>query len=124
MPLCVRYIIYILLVDFGNVSTVSSGFTYRLDRLKHRASAFGGLPTKVYTICNTIIGRSHVCCHNVLYFLINPSTMFFIELHFISEYCRILNTPHHLCIYSNLLSTLPSSSSREGGELGGASQVE
>jgi hypothetical protein len=88
-------------VDFENVSTVSFGFTYRLDRLKLRASAFRGPPTKVYNIFNTIIGLSHLCCHNVLDFLINPSTIFLIELHSISEYCRILNTPHHLCVYSD-----------------------
>jgi hypothetical protein len=34
------------------------------------------------------------------------------------------STPHHLCLYWNWLNTLPSSCSREGGELGGASQVE
>jgi hypothetical protein len=31
-------------------------------------------------------------------------------LHSISEYCIILNTPHHLCRYWNWLNTLPSSS--------------
>ena len=38
--------------------------------------------------------------------------------------CRILNTPYHLRLYWNWLNTLTSSSSREGGELGGVSQVE
>ena len=33
------------------------------------------------------------------YFLNNPSVIFFTQLHSISEYCRILNTPHHLCLY-------------------------
>jgi hypothetical protein len=31
----------------------SAGFTYRLDRLKPRASTFRGPPAKVYTIFNT-----------------------------------------------------------------------
>jgi hypothetical protein len=33
----------------------SAGFTYRLDRLKPRASKFRGPPTKVYNIFNTVI---------------------------------------------------------------------
>jgi hypothetical protein len=45
-----------------------SGFTYRLDRLKPRASKFRGPPVKVY-IFNTVIGLSHLCGHNILYFL-------------------------------------------------------
>ena len=101
----------------------SAGFTYILDRLKPRASRLRGrgAPAMVYRIFNTVIGLSHLCCHSVLYFLSNPSVIFFTQLHSISEYCRILNTPHHLCLYWNWLNTLPSSSSREGGELGGAS---
>ena len=67
---------------------------------------------------------SHLCCHNVLYILNNPSVIFLTQLHSISEYCRILNTPHHICLYWNWLNTLPSSSSRAGGELGGASQLD
>ena len=55
---------------------VSSGFTYRLDRLKPTASRFRGPPVKVYNIFNTVIGLSHLCCHNVLYFLNNPSGIF------------------------------------------------
>jgi len=51
----------------------NAGFTYRLDRLKHRASKFRGPPAKVYIFFNTVIGLSHLCCHNVLYFLNNPS---------------------------------------------------
>ena len=51
----------------------------------------------------------------------NPSAIFLTHLHSISEYCRILNIPHHLCLYWHWLNTLPSSSSREGWELGGAS---
>jgi hypothetical protein len=43
-----------------------------------------------------------------------------VALHFgISEYFRILSTPHHPCLYWNLLRTLPTSFSRVGGELGG-----
>jgi len=43
-----------------------SGFTYRLDRLKPRASKFRGPPAKVCNISNTVIELSHLCCHNVL----------------------------------------------------------
>jgi hypothetical protein len=90
--------------------------------LKPRASKFRGPRTKVYYVFKTVyIGISHLCCHNILYFLNNPSVIFLTQLHSISEYCRILNTPHHRCLYWNLLNTLPSSSSREGGELGGVS---
>jgi hypothetical protein len=103
---------------------LSAEFTYRLDRLKPRASQFKVPPTKVYNIFNTVIGLSHLCCHNVLYFLNNPSVIFLTQLHSISEYCRILNTPHLLCLYWNWLNTLPSSSSRAGGVLGGAAQVD
>ena len=95
----------------------------RLDRLKPRASKFRGPPTKMCIIFNTVIGRSHLCCHNVLYFLNNPSVIFLTQFHSISEYCRILNTPRHPCLYWNWLNTLPSSSSCEDWELGGASQV-
>jgi hypothetical protein len=69
----------------------SAGFTYRLDRLKPRASTFRGPPAKVYNIFNTVIGLSHLCCHK--YFLNNPSVIFLTQFHSISEYCRILNTP-------------------------------
>jgi hypothetical protein len=62
-------------------------------------------------------------CHNVLYFLNNPSVIFLSQLYSISDYCRILNTPHHLCLYWNWLNTLPCSSSHEGRELGGTSQM-
>ena len=102
----------------------SAGFTYRPYRLKTRASNFRGPPPKVYHIFNNAIGLSHLCCHNVLYFLNNPSVICLAQLHSISEYCRILNTPHHLRLYWNWLSTLQSSSSREGDELGGTSQVD
>jgi hypothetical protein len=44
----------------------SAGFTYRIDyRLKPRASKFRELPAKLYNIFNTVIGLSHLCCHNV-----------------------------------------------------------
>ena len=75
--------------------TDSAGFTYRL---KPRASKFRGPMAKVYIIFNTVIGLSHLCCHSVMYFLNNPSVIFLTQLHSISEYCRILNTPHHLCL--------------------------
>ena len=84
----------------------SAIFTYRLDRLKPRASRFRGPPTKVYNVFNTVIGLSHLCCHSVLYFLIKPSVIFLTQLHSISEYCRILNTPHHLCLYSKRPDTI------------------
>jgi hypothetical protein len=48
----------------------SARFTYRLDRLKPRASKFRGPPLKVYNIFNTVIGLPHLCCHNVLYYFI------------------------------------------------------
>jgi hypothetical protein len=73
----------------------SDGFTHRLDRLKSRATKCKGPPAKVYNIFNTVIGLSHLCCQKVLYFLNNPSVIFLTQLHSISEYCRILNTPHH-----------------------------
>ena len=83
---------------FVVLSTPSAGFTYRLDRLKPRASKFRGPPVKVY-IFNTVIELSHLCCHNILYFLNNHSGIFLTQLHSISEYCRILNTPHRLRLY-------------------------
>ena len=46
----------------------------------------------------------------LLDFLNNPSVIFLTQLHSISEYCKILNTPHHLLLYWNWLNTLPSSS--------------
>ena len=77
----------------------SAGFTYLRDRLKPRSSIIRGLPTQVYNIFNIVIGLSYLCCHNVLYFLNNPSVIFLTQLHSISEYCRILSTPHHRCLY-------------------------
>jgi hypothetical protein len=88
----------VLLVEEIGVHADSAGFTYRLDRLKPRASTFRGPPVKVY-IFNTVIELSHLCCHNILYFLNNQSGIFLTQLHSISEYCRILNTPHRLRLY-------------------------
>ena len=68
-----------------------------------------GPPAKVYNIFNTVIGLSYLCCHN-------SSVIVLTQLHSISEYYRILNASHHLRIYWNWLSTLPPSSSHEGGE--------
>jgi len=62
------------------IPTVSARFTYWLDRLKPRVSKFRGPPVKVYNIFNTVIGLSHLCCHNVLYFLNNPSVVFLTTL--------------------------------------------
>ena len=73
---------------------------------------------------NTVIGLSHLCFPNLLYFLNNSSVVFLTQLHSISEYWRILDTPHHLRLYWNWWNTLPSSSSREVGELGETSLVE
>ena len=53
----------------------ASKFTYRLDRLKRRASKFRGPPVKEYNIFNTVIGL------NVLYFLNNPSVILLIQLY-------------------------------------------
>ena len=67
--------------------------------------------TKMCIIFNTVIGLSHLFCHSVIYFLSNHSVIFLTHLHSISEHCRILNT-------------IPSSSSREGGKLREASQMD
>jgi hypothetical protein len=78
----------------------SSRFTYRLDRLKPRASKFRGPPAKVHNIFNTVIWLSHLCCHNVLYFLNNgPSDFpYTVALHF-----RILPKFKHPSSSSSLL---------------------
>jgi hypothetical protein len=88
------------LTKYYNIA-LSAGFTYRLDRLKPRASKFRGPPAKVYNISYTVILDFHTyaAMNNVLYFLNNPSVTFLTQLHSISEYCRILNTPHHLPLY-------------------------
>ena len=104
------------LLYIGNISTE---FTYRLDRLKPRASKLRGSPAKVYNTFDTVIGLSYLCCHNPLYSLNNPSAICLAQLHYISEYCRNANTPHHPHLYSN---NIPSFSSREGGVLGGTSR--
>jgi fumarate reductase subunit C len=64
----------------------NAGLTYRLDRLKSRASKFRGPPANVCIILNTVIGLSHLCCHNVMYFLNNPSVIFLTQLHSIAEF--------------------------------------
>ena len=78
----------------------SAKFTYRLGP-KH----FGH--------CHCIFIYTHaVIKHN------KPPIICFAQLHFISEFCRIsLKTRHRHRIYSDWLSSLPSSSSREGGGL-------
>ena len=85
-------VMYLCVMDIG-----SAGFTYRLDRLKPRASEFRGTPAKVYNIFNTVIGlsRAHLCCHNVLYFLNNSYS---IALHF-----RLLQNFKHPSSSSTLL---------------------
>ena len=50
----------------------NAGFPYRLDRRKHRASKLRGSPAKIF-LFNTVIGLSHLCCHNILYCQNNPS---------------------------------------------------
>ena len=76
-------------LKYSDSIPASAGFTHRLNRLKPRASTFRGPPTKVYSIFNTVIGLSHLCCHNALYFLNNPLAIFLTQLHPISKYCRI-----------------------------------
>jgi len=91
----------------------SAGFTYKLDRLKPRASKFRWFPTKVYNIFNTVIGLSQQPFSNF------PYT---VALHF-----RILQNFKHPSSSSPLLKLIKHTSiflSREGGELGGVSQVE
>jgi hypothetical protein len=41
-----------------SILILSAGFTYRLDRLKPRASSFRGPPPKVYNIFSTVIELS------------------------------------------------------------------
>ena len=60
----------------GLLQRYSVEFTYRLDRLKSRASRFRGPPAKLHNFFNTVIGLSHLCYHSVLYFLNNPSVIF------------------------------------------------
>ena len=64
----------------------SAGFTYRLDRMKPRASNFRGPPAKVHNIIifNTVIGLSHLCCHNRTVLL--QQSFFLTQLYSISEY--------------------------------------
>jgi len=73
-------------VGVTEISTSSAGFTYRLDRLKPRASRFRGPPAKVFNIFNTVIGLSHLCCHNVRYFLDNPSVIFLTQFQNMVEF--------------------------------------
>jgi hypothetical protein len=49
-----------------------------------RASQFRVPPANVYNIFNTVIELSHLCCHNVLYFLNDPFSKFpyTVALHF------------------------------------------
>ena len=101
---------------------ISAGFTYRLDRLKPRASKLWGPPAKVYNIFNTVIGLSNLCCHNVLSKQPFSNFPYTVVLHF-----RILQNfkhPWSSLPLLKLIKTLPSSSIREGGELGVASKVD
>ena len=82
-----------------------AGFTYLLDRLKHRSSR--------------CILSFTLSLAKPMYSLNNPSVISLAQLHSISEYCRMVNTRHHPRFNSNWLNTRPSSSSREGGGLGG-----
>ena len=66
----------------------SAGFTYRFDRLNPGDSKFRGSPGKVYYIFNTVIGLSHLCCHNIQYFLNNPSGIFLTQLHSIQNIAK------------------------------------
>jgi len=60
-------------IDISHVS--SAGFSYRIDRLKPRASRFRGPPAKVYISFNAVIWLPYLCCHNVLYFINNSSVI-------------------------------------------------
>ena len=53
----------------------------------------GGLPVKVNSIFNTVIGLSHLCCHSVLYFLNKLSVIFLTQLHHISELLQNVKHP-------------------------------
>ena len=64
----------------------SAGFTYRLDRLKPRASKFRGPPVKVYNIFKTVIGLSHLSFHKKSF----SSFPYTVALHF-----RILQNFKH-----------------------------
>ena len=57
--------VYKGLLYIFNIAIGSAGFPYWLNRLKSRASKFRRPPAKVYIIFNTVIGLSHLCCHNV-----------------------------------------------------------
>jgi hypothetical protein len=48
----------------------------------------GGLWQRCNNFFYTFIGLSHVCCHNVMYFLNNPSVIFLTQLQSISEYSK------------------------------------
>jgi hypothetical protein len=86
--------------------TRSARFTYGLDRLNPRASTFRGPPAEVNYIFNIVIGLSHVCCYNVLYFLNNPSVIFLTQLHSITRYCTIVNSSRYAA--TKLWNELPS----------------
>ena len=92
---CFSFYVFVVFLLYQLSHTVlnSAGFTYRLNRLKPSASKFKGPPSKVYNFFNIVNGLSHLCCHNVPYFLNNPSVVFLTQLHSISEYCRILKHP-------------------------------
>jgi hypothetical protein len=57
------------------ISYISAAFTYRLGRLKPRASEIRVLPAKVHSYFDTVIGHSDICCHNTLYSLSNHSVI-------------------------------------------------
>jgi hypothetical protein len=57
----------------------------QIRRLKPRASKFRGPPANVNYVFDTVIGLSHLCCYNVLYFLNNPSVIFLTQLHSITR---------------------------------------
>ena len=49
---------------YDNVITCCARFTYRLGRLKPRASKARGPSAKVYNIFDTVICLSYTCCHS------------------------------------------------------------
>jgi len=77
----------------------------------------------VHTNVDSVIGHSYICCHSALYSLNNLSVIFFVQLHLISEYCRILNTLHRSRLYANKLTTRQYCPRRDDGRLGGAYRI-
>jgi hypothetical protein len=97
-----------------------------------RASKLRGPPPKVYNIFKSVIELSQLCCHNVRYFLNNPSVIF-LQIHFFF-YKSLISIFLRSCLFFPMLimhfllfllcKVHLRCISREDGELGEASQVE